>query len=177
MTETIWYFAYGSNMQPATFQGRRGIVPRMSMPARLAGWQLVFDKPSLVPLGSGMANVVEVPGREVLGIAYAVTPEDLEHIDLTEGVLIGHYRRVSVRISTLSAPVDVLDACTLTSQQRDPSLRPSRRYLGLLVEGAEAHGLPAEYVAWLRSIPAVEETPDAAAFRALIDGAIKKEPR
>lgn len=180
MSERIWYFAYGSNMQPATFRGRRGIVPLDAVPARLAGWRLVLDKPPLIPLGESMANVVEDAAAEVLGVAYAVSRVDLEHIDLTEGVFIDNYRRVSVRVMPLDGRPDALEAFTLTSERRDARLRPSRRYMALLVEGAEHHGLPAAYVEWLRAIPAVEETPEATEARALLDRsfrAMKKEPR
>lgn len=178
MSDVVWYFAYGSNMQPATFNGRRGIAPVRALAARLDGWQLVLDKPPLLPVGSGMANVVRAAGSVVLGVAYAVTASDLRHIELTEGVLIGNYRRVAVRVASLATPSEVFEAVTLASDQRDPALGPSRRYMALLVEGAETHGLPADYVAWLRSIPAVEETPAARAARSFIDLALKKkEPR
>jgi hypothetical protein len=179
MSELVWYFAYGSNMQPATFSGRRGIVARRAVPARLRGWQLVFDKPPLLPIGGAMANVVERGETEVLGVAYHVTSDDLAHIDLTEGVLIGNYDRVAVRVEPLAGGA-ALEAFTLTSERRDPSLCASHRYMALLIDGAETHGLPAEYVAWLRQCPAVEETEDAIAFRAALDralGALKKEPR
>ncbi|HXJ35419.1 MAG TPA: gamma-glutamylcyclotransferase [Candidatus Eisenbacteria bacterium] len=177
MSGRVWYFAYGSNMQPATFGGRRGIVPLRAVAARLAGWRIVFDKPPILPIGEAMANLVEEARAEVLGVAYEVTTHDLEHIDLTEGVLIDNYRRVTVRLTTLGDPPAALEAFTLTSDRRDPALRPSRRYMSLLVEGAEIHGLPAGYVAWLRSVPAVEETPEGAAARKLLDRALKKEPR
>jgi hypothetical protein len=177
MSDLVWYFAYGSNMQPATFEGRRGIVARQAVAACLQGWRLVFDKPPLLPIGQAMANVVEQPGDHVLGVAYAITPDDLAHLDLTEGVVIGNYRRIAVRVCALRDPANEFDAFTLTSGERDPSLLPSRRYLGLLVDGALAHGLPAEYVAWLRAHPAVDETAEAAAARRLLDRALKKEPR
>jgi len=177
MSDLVWYFAYGSNMQPATFRGRRGIVARHAIPARLAGWQLVFDKPTLLPMGEGMANVVATEGAEVLGVAYAVTLDDLAHIDLTEGVLIGNYSRVAVRVTALDPAIGELEAFTLTSDRRDGSLRPSHRYMALLIEGAETHGLPSEYVAWLRACPAVDESPESAAARAILDRVLKKEPR
>jgi len=124
-----------------------------------------------------MANVVTEPGAEVLGVAYAITHADLAHVELTEGVLIGNYARVAVRITPLDGSAAELDAVTLASERRDPALRPSRRYMGLLIEGAQTHGLPAAYVDWLRGHPAVDESPQAAAARALIDQALKKEPR
>jgi hypothetical protein len=172
----VWYFAYGSNMQPATFAGRRGIVAARTVPARLPGWQLVFDKPPLLPMGQGMGNVVVVPGAEVIGVAYAIGPDDLAHVDLTEGVLIENYRRVAVEVVPLDGSTP-FEAWTLTSDRRDATLLPSARYMALLIDGAEHHGLPAEYVAWLRARPAVAESPESSAARAFIDRALKKEPR
>jgi AIG2 family protein len=177
MSDSVWYFAYGSNMQLATFRGRRGIVPGRAVAAYLEGWRLVFDKPPLLPMGrQGMGNVVEDADGRVYGVAYRVSADDLAHIDLTEGVLIDNYRRVGVRVTTLARD-GVLDAFTLTSPMRDPLLQPSRRYMALLVEGAVEHGLPEAYCAWLRSVPAIDETPESMAARAMIDRALKKEPR
>jgi hypothetical protein len=175
-TDLVWYFAYGSNMQPATFAGRRGIVAARALAARLAGWQLVFDKTPLLPMGQGMANVVATPGAEVLGVAYAITADDLAHVDLTEGVLIENYRRVAVQVAPLGGRVP-FEAWTLTSDRRTAGLLPSARYLALLVDGAVHHGLPAEYVAWLRACPAVADSPESLEVRAFIDRALKKEPR
>jgi cation transport regulator ChaC len=177
VSDPVWYFAYGSNMQPATLSGRRGIEPRGAVPARLAGWRLVLDKPPLLPAGGAMANVIEDADAHVLGVAYALAPDDLAHLDLTEGVPIGNYRRVAVRVTRLDDGGSPLDAWTLTSERRDPTLRPSRRYMEILVEGAEAHGLPSDWVARLRAVPAVDESPDAEVARRLIDRALKKEPR
>ena len=176
MSDPVWYFAYGSNMHPDTFRGRRGIVPEQAVAACLPGWQLVLDKPPLLPMGQAMANVIPMAQRQVLGVAYAIGPEDLAHVDLTEGVLIGNYARVAVQVAPLEGGT-VIDAFTLTSGQRDLALRPSRRYMDLLIQGAEIHGLPGEYVAWLRSRPAIDESPEAASVRAFMDRALKKEPR
>jgi hypothetical protein len=175
-TDLVWYFAYGSNMQPQTFAGRRGIVAARALPARLVGWQLVFDKPPLLPMGQGMANVVATPGAEVLGVAYAITADDLAHVDLTEGVLIENYRRVAVQVAPLGGGTS-FEAWTLTSDRRTAGLLPSQRYMELLVDGALHHGLPSEYVAWLRGCPAVADSPESLAVRAFIDRALKKEPR
>jgi len=177
MSDPLWYFAYGSNMHPATLCGRRGIVAQRAVAACLTGWQLVLDKPPLLLIGEAMANIVTEPAARVLGVAYAITAEDLAHLDLTEGVLIGNYDRIVVRVAALDGSGVMFDAFTLTSPHRDPTLRPSRRYMALLIEGAQMHGLAAEYVAWLRAHPAGEESPEAVAMRALVDQALKKEPR
>jgi hypothetical protein len=175
VSDLVWYFAYGSNMHPSTFEGRRGIAPKRAIVARLDGWRLVLDKPPLLPIGESMANVVPDPTAQVWGVAYEITAADLAHVDLTEGVMIGNYRRVDVRVEHGDG---VVDASTLSSDRRDATLLPSRRYMTLLIEGAERYGLPAPWVGWLREHPACDESPEAAAARALVDQALqKKEPR
>src|SRR5438093_7822081 len=66
----VWYFAYGSNMETATLRGRRGIESLRALGARAAGWQLVLDKPPLVPVGEAFANIVPDAHAAVLGVLY-----------------------------------------------------------------------------------------------------------
>jgi hypothetical protein len=164
----IWYFAYGSNMQTATFRGRRCIEFDEARPGCLRGWRLVLDKPPLVPVGESFANIVADSEAIVLGVLYRITEDDLAHIELTEGVLIGNYERIEVSVEGLVV-TETVTAFTLTSDRRDDTLLPSTRYMALLVAGAEEHGLPAEYVEQLRAVPAGEESADAAKFRPLMD--------
>jgi len=171
----VWYFAYGSNMQSATLRGRRGVDYQHAIPARVAGWQLVFDKPGLVGFGTSYANIVPNPNASVLGVLFAVSDADLEHIDFTEGVLIGNYRRIAVPVTVLpTLPDPPRTAFTLTSDRRDPTLRPSHRYMAMLIEGAREHGLPEDYIAFLHTVPAAPEPPEAVEMRALIDDAMRR---
>ncbi len=170
----VWYFAYGSNMETATFRGRRGIEFLRAVPARVAGWRLVLDKPPLVPVGEGFANIVPDAAAAVLGVLYEIGEDDLAHVDLTEGVLIGNYRRIAIAVAPLGSPDGLVEAFTLVSDRRDPALRPSRRYMACLIAGAEEHGLPAEYVVWLRGMPAGEETVEAKRFRPVLDAVLRR---
>ena len=174
MSATLWYFAYGSNMQTATFCGRRGIDLRRAFAARAAGWRLVLDKPPLIPVGEAFANIVAAPEAEVFGVVYEVTAEELAHVELTEGVLIDNYRRVEIRVQTLGAAPEELAACTLVSDQHDPALRPSARYMACLIAGAEEHGLPAAWIDFLRSVPAGPETTGAARLRPVLDELMRR---
>jgi len=170
-----WYFAYGSNMQSATLRGRRGVEYRRAVAARLDGWRLVLDKPPLIPIGGSFANVIPDPSAAVHGVLFEVSEDDLAHLDLTEGVLVGNYERVPVTVLPLSPPeAEVVVAYTLTSQRREPQLMPTHRYMQLLIEGAEEHGLPAEYIAFLRSIPSREETREAAELRPMMDQLMRR---
>lgn len=168
-TPTVWYFAYGSNMQSATLRGRRGIAFRRAVPARAAGWRLVFDKPPVVPIGESFANIIPDAATHALGVAYEVTERDLARIELTEGVLIGNYCRVTVLLEPLTQGTGALSAVSLSSEQRDPQLQPSTRYMELVISGALEHGLPDAYVESLRAIPAKPPSAEAVRFRALLD--------
>ena len=170
---TVWYFAYGSNMQSATFSGRRQIAPRSARGARVAGWRVVFDKPPLVPIGESFANLVPDASGEAFGVLYEIEPADLEHIELTEGVRIGNYDRTLVTAAALDQPAVAVAAVTLATTKSDPTLQPTARYMGLLIEGALEHGLPETYLDWLRAIPTCVPTEESIALRARIDEAMR----
>ncbi|MEO8605895.1 MAG: gamma-glutamylcyclotransferase family protein [bacterium] len=167
-----WYFAYGSNMQTATLSGRRGVEYRRALPARVPGWRLVLDKPPLLSSRSGFANIIADPQMAVLGVLYELSVDGLEHVELTEGVLIGNYAAVDVQAWPLAGDAPVL-ARSLSANARDASLRPSLRYMRLLIEGALEHGLPADYVDSLRAIPTLEEDDTERATRTLIDAGLR----
>jgi hypothetical protein len=171
--DRVWYFAYGSNMQTATFRGRRGIEFVHAVPGRAAGWRLAVDKPPLLPMGESFATIVPDAEAEVLGVLYEVSRSALGAIDLSEGVLIGNYKRRVISVVPLADGGTTLEAFTLVSERRDPSLSPSTRYMALLIDGALEHGLPAEYVEFLRAIPAHTQSGLASAMRPLLDSAME----
>lgn len=170
-----FYFAYGSNMQSATLRGRRGVEYRSAVAARVPGWRLVLDKPGLVSSGISFANIVEDAAAATLGVLFDVSDADLEHIELTEGVRIGNYRRVLVPAQPLTnSDGEVVLAHSLSSDRRDPSTLPSRRYMQLLIDGAIEHHLPPEHLDYLRRIPTREESGLALALREQIDAFLKR---
>jgi hypothetical protein len=171
---TVWYFAYGSNMSSATLRGRRGIEYRQALAARADGWRLVLDKPSLLRVRHSFANIVPDAAASVLGVLFEVTAEEREHIELTEGVRIGNYDCVELEARPLGTDGPSRRAFSLTSELRDPALLPSTRYMSMLIAGAEEHGLPAEYVEYLRRIPAREEDPESLQYRQLVDEALRR---
>lgn len=177
MTPPVAYFAYGSNMDPATLGGRRGIAWTRAVPALARGWRLALDKPSLLGTGEGMATIVRDDRAEVWGVLYEISAEDFEHLELTEGVRLGHYERVSLLVEPSAARDDAVPspvpAFTLASDRREVGVRPTARYVGLLVAGATAHGLPEGWIAMLQAIVTAGESADAAAMRPVIDAAMK----
>jgi hypothetical protein len=60
----------------------------------------------------------------------------------------------------------------LVSDKRSDDLRPSDHYMNLLIEGAETHGLPADWIAMLRAIPTCTPSPEGLERRRFIDAGL-----
>ena len=158
VARTLWYFAYGSNLDPGTFLGRRQMRPLCARVARLDGWKLCFDLP-VGPGERGVGNVQPAAGAHLWGVAYEIEGVEADRLDRTEGVGRGGYRRVGVNVETQQGRV--IESFTYHAAKGVAGRMPSRRYLGLLLVGARHHELPASYIATLRAIPlAVDERDD-----------------
>jgi len=154
-SDAVWYFAYGSNLCPAIFIERRGMRPLAARCARLDGHRLCFGLP-VGPGERGVANVELDAADHVWGVAYLLRLEDFERLDRTEGVHRGFYTREAVTVTTEEG--ESIAAFTYRSASSTAGRKPSARYLGLLLEGARSHGLPADYVARLEALElAVDE--------------------
>jgi hypothetical protein len=139
---SVWYFAYGSNMSPATLRGRRGLTPLATRRGWIDGYRLCFDIP-IGPGERGVANLTVEPGVRTHGVAHLLTPDEAERLDRTEGVHVGLYFREDVTIVTDGGPVE---GFAYRSTRTSLGRKPSARYLDILLDGARRHGLPDEYV-------------------------------
>jgi hypothetical protein len=145
------YAAYGSNLDPERMALRAPHSPLQGT-GWLTGWRLTFGGEDVSWEGA-LATVVEDvehPGDQQVYVAlYDLTPADEVSLDKWEGVDIGLFRKIRVRVQTLDgdAPawIYVLDAY-------EGGL-PSARYLGMIADAAEAGGAPDDYVADLRTRP------------------------
>jgi gamma-glutamylcyclotransferase len=157
--ETLWYFAYASNLCRAIFGERRGMRALASSAARLDDYRLCFDLP-VGPGERGVATVEPAAGACVWGAAYLLGRDDSERLDRSEGVHVGLYRRVAVDVTLADGAV--VTAFTYRSFWRTEGRKPSARYLGLILDGAREHGLPAEYVRVLESLERARDERDPA---------------
>ena len=141
------YAAYGSNMDPAQMHVRCPHSP-LHGTGWVEGWRLTFGGEDVGWEGS-LATLVEDPASRVFVALYDVLPIDESALDEWEGVGVGLYRKIRLRVQTLDgealAWLYVLDAY-------EGGL-PSARYLGILADAAEAAGAPADYLAELRARP------------------------
>jgi gamma-glutamylcyclotransferase len=122
---------------------------------RLDGYRLTFDLP-VGPGERGVANLTLDAGAATWGACYLLDPAACDHLDRTEGVHGGYYRRLDVTVTTDDDAR--LAAFAYQGATTMPGRKPSARYLGLLVAGAREHGLPAEWIRYLEALPlAVDE--------------------
>lgn len=145
---TLWYFGYGSNTERGTFLGRRRMRPVEVRIGRLDGFELRFD----LGVGRGergVANVAARDGDHVWGVLWRISGDGAQHLDRTEGVHRGFYRRLAVQVTTPDGAR--VPAFTYHSFRGRAGCKPSRRYLGLLLAGARQHGLPEDWIVRLRS--------------------------
>lgn len=153
----IWYFAYGSNMNPARLvDGRlkpKGVGVAERVCGRLDGWRLAFNKRARSPVGAGAGNIVPADGKTVFGTLNAVPPAGLDVLDHWEGVAGGHYERRTVPVVRIDTGQTV-EAITYVALLVGEDLRPTREYLAHLLAGRDV--LPADYHALLAATPTVD---------------------
>ncbi len=157
MSPCLWYFAYGSNMSRTIFVERRGMQPSASTWGWLDGYRLSFDLP-VGPGERGVANLARQVGARTCGVLHCITADEADRLDRTEGVHLGYYRSIVVPVVTPAK--QTIAAFTYQSPRVSPGRKPSRRYLGLLLDGAREHGLPSEYIALLHGFELARDERD-----------------
>ena len=117
----------------------------------LRGWRLTFAGEDL-GWGAPMCTVVEDERESVFVMLYDVPFVDEQALDVWEDLDLGLWRKIRVRVSTLDgdplAWLYVLDAY-------EGGL-PEAEHVRMIADSAHKAGAPADYVAWLRSLPCQE---------------------
>jgi hypothetical protein len=153
----IWYFAYGSNMNPARLADQRlkeravQMGPRIG--GRLDGWRLVFNKIARSPEGAAAGNIVDAPGEAVHGTLNQMPAAGLAVLDIWEGVAGGHYRRQAVPVLRADTG-ETVAAVTYIALKVGEGLKPTREYLSHLLAGRDL--LPAAYWEKLKATPTLD---------------------
>lgn len=141
------YAAYGTNLDPEQMHERCPHSP-MRGSGWLVGWRLTFGGEDLGWEGA-VATVVEDVGSQVFVMVYDVPPQDERDLDRWEGADTGLYRKIRVRVQTLTGD----ELCWLYVLDGYEGGLPSARYLGLMADAAERAGAPDDYVSGLRGRP------------------------
>ena len=160
MTDTVWAFAYGSNMHLPDLQrwlrqvGLKTDGVASAVPATVEGYRLVWNYFSKARDGAA-ANIEACAGQPLLGVALELDAVTLAAIDRKEG----HPHRYSRGEATVfakplagGAALDVWLYQVQPEHVRAGYVAPRREYIELMIEAAQTHGLGEAYVASLREL-------------------------
>lgn len=150
--KSVLYFAYGANMNIEQISTRCS-MPKILAVARLHDYEIAFHGYS-ERWDGGEETLRSKPGRDLYGVVYSLSPSSFDRLDAWQGVKLngtGSYFHCPAEVTGL----DGLSYSVLLykkNELRAPSL-PSREYLAHILAGAQAHGLPEDYLSHLRAIP------------------------
>lgn len=150
------WFVYGSSLDRdafAAWAAEHGYaVPDFSAgrPARLEGYRLAFDVLSRY-WGGAVASLAEAPGRFVEGLAVPMPGASRGLAEHREGVISGLYEPLPVTLVPVGggAPFPAIAYRAAPARRLPQDAPPAPRYLEVLVRGARASGLSAEWLAEL----------------------------
>lgn len=156
MTDTVYYFAYGSNMSSARLGARLSTSRSVGIGA-LPAHRLEFHLLSRSD-GSAKCDAFHTGRAEdvVHGVLFSFAAHELPVLDRYESRGVA-YERVAVDI--LRPDGGHVQAYTYRALLAEPGSLPFDWYKEHVVRGALEHGLPSSYVAALEAVPA-ETDPD-----------------
>ena len=147
-----YFFAYGSLLS-SPFLLRHIPSAKFVTRADLANFEVEFLIYSEVRQG-GSSCIREAPGKMVRGVIYAIAEEEMHDLDLLEGVPEGRYKREAY--SVLAEDGKWYEADLYRVVNPTGPYVPAKSYLDDMIEGAQEHGLDAEYtenlISWRRSL-------------------------
>jgi len=144
-----WYFAYGSNMNPARMLKRKAYFTRR-MRGSVSGYRLVFNKIIDGNPSNGYANLVpDHDYFQVQGLLYEVNDEGLTQLDHYEGVHTGNYVRTTMIVQRGDGEsVEAVVYLAHPDKVKD-GLQPTSDYAAHLYEGLDVLGEAGkEYLDW-----------------------------
>ena len=147
------YFSYGSFLDSETLR-KHAPNAKYLKKAVLLDFEVQFNFLSKTYDG-GVTGVEPASGKKALGVIYDVSPDDIEKLDIVEGVPTGIYYRETVTV----VDEDGNEYQAETYRTTDPKgpFAPTRRYLGLMIKGTREYGLDPDYIKELEDLYATLE--------------------
>ncbi|HYX34220.1 MAG TPA: cytochrome b5 domain-containing protein [Oligoflexus sp.] len=146
----FYYFGYGSNMSITSLKAK-GVEPLSAEPAVLDGWKLSFNIPDFFLIEGGTGNISMDANHQVHGILYSCRDEHLKVLDELEAIGV-NYKRLKFMVVTYTGRTVSAYAYVGIEERLKEGYQPSRRYLNILIRGAEQMTLNPDYINVLKSI-------------------------
>ncbi len=163
---TFTYFAYGSNMLDERLSHRtRCPSARVLGTGSAAGWRLGFVKRGAD--GSGKATILRSAraSDRVHGVLFEIDLAERETLDRVEGP--GYERLDDLAVDRNDGVRTLASVYVAREGAIDPTLVAFDWYRALVIAGARRHGLPADVIAEIESVP-VRPDPNPAREQRLI---------
>lgn len=142
LSNNIFYFAYGSNMNLDRMNDRCGQDNFTDLgQGILAGYDFYFYQ-------RGYANIKEKASQEVEGVLFKINSQCLRDLDQVEGYPNIYQRRV-VKVSF---DQKMILAQVYLVENDQSTAKPSDEYYQVVLSGAESHGLSEHYVNKIKSL-------------------------
>lgn len=150
-TQTFLYFAYGANMFSRRIQSPNIAPSAVAVDIGFVqGRRFTFGKVSRDGSGKCDIEITNNSSNRAYGVLYRVSAKDRENLNQAEGLGIG-YSETNIQVVTAKG---TYTAMTYVGSYKEAMLRPYQWYKAFVVAGAIEHGLPAEYIEWLRTFEA-----------------------
>ena len=152
VSDPVWYFAFGSNMNELLFRERRHMTPVETRIGRLNDHRLCFTvgggrRPGI----SAPANIADDPGGVVHGVLYLLPLRKFVRLDASEGRQYAYLWTEAEDETGETVPVVTFKVASGASEGR-----PSPPYMKILREAARQRGLPEEYISFLDRVETAE---------------------
>jgi hypothetical protein len=148
----VKYFAYGSNINLVALRAK-GVEPISSTRGIVRGWRLTFNVQHWFRHEGGVGHIEPSadPNDVVEGVLHVCHNEHLASLDAMEAYGKG-YDRIKVMVETENGPEEACVYVGLPDFLNNNCL-PTRRYLNIIIKGAEIAGLTEPYIRKLREHP------------------------
>lgn len=150
---SVYYFAYGSNMLYERMNDRVGSLGKFECLGHyhLDGWGFRFSL--LQPTTGepeqfvGYATVIRSPEDRVHGVVYKLfaPKEQIQKLDECEETSEGYYKRIQVLVSS-AADSSVKIAQVYVGNIREEFYAPTDVYRNICIKGANANGVPINHL-------------------------------
>jgi gamma-glutamylcyclotransferase (GGCT)/AIG2-like uncharacterized protein YtfP len=145
-TKSIYYFAYGANINFSHFVKIGLSFERMGN-GILKNYQFSFSLPCEYK-GKGFGGVIPSLGTEVHGVLYKLTPSSLKYLDVLEWVPFNFYSRVELSVLSIEG---LVTAWIYVPCFPNSSLIPSTGYKNLILKASKTLNFPNDYLEYLAS--------------------------
>ncbi|MBU1760752.1 MAG: gamma-glutamylcyclotransferase, partial [Bacteroidetes bacterium] len=143
MKNSFFYFGYGSSLNLALIEFRINEPVISFEKGKLKNYALRFNRQN--PDGTARANLIAAKGEYTLGIIYELPKTKFELLSQTEPF----YNLIETDIETDNG---VKKAFTFMCPKLAESLFPQESYLKVILEGAELHHFPIEYIELIKNL-------------------------